>query len=480
MIGKLSIGSGFGGLARYMATGKAGQEADRVGLRYAHNLPDTDPKIASTVMRATADHMVKRACGKPVLHFTVSWSPEDEPTEDDMMGTAMRTLADMGLEDHQALIFEHTDKDHKHLHLAVNRIHPDTGDRWSDWQWKRRMDETMRAQETDMGFHRVRSKLQQEREGAEWSQPRRAHRAETERASREKRPELRQLAAGDAKALKAQLGEAFESSTGWEELQMAMASHGFRVQEYGQGHIVTDGEAYAKLSAMGKANGRRALETRFGEAWSTYAERAADDLAAPLPKNVARAPETPLTGAQPVSAVVQRITEESRPEAPETAVHEPSDAHGTDGTAAPKIRNEDPQPDRPSLRQKPPKTERARAFANARVRRAMEAPTGQRFEHDRIAELRETLLRPCKMASGWQDFEHAAFDAGLTFCAGFAMRSKTEARYLTLTDIDPTLRAKKITKNFGQTYLEYLLEKEGIASLYQPQAKRQRDQDRER
>jgi Relaxase/Mobilisation nuclease domain len=33
----------------------------------------------------------------------------------------------LGLEEHQAIILEHTDEPHEHVHIVVNRVHPETG-----------------------------------------------------------------------------------------------------------------------------------------------------------------------------------------------------------------------------------------------------------------------------------------------------------------------------------------------------------------
>ena len=61
-----------------------------------------------------------------------------------MRETAHEVLRLLGLQDHQAVIVEHTDQPHAHVHLCVNLVHPETGiantlsndgyklDRWCD------------------------------------------------------------------------------------------------------------------------------------------------------------------------------------------------------------------------------------------------------------------------------------------------------------------------------------------------------------
>jgi hypothetical protein len=44
----------------------------------------------------------------------------------------------MGWAEHQALIVAHNDTRHPHLHLIINRVHPDTGRALNDWQERKR------------------------------------------------------------------------------------------------------------------------------------------------------------------------------------------------------------------------------------------------------------------------------------------------------------------------------------------------------
>jgi hypothetical protein len=61
-----------------------------------------------------------------------------------MRETAADALRALGMENHQAIIVEHTDRPHKHVHVIVNLVNPETGqavslsndahklDRWAD------------------------------------------------------------------------------------------------------------------------------------------------------------------------------------------------------------------------------------------------------------------------------------------------------------------------------------------------------------
>jgi hypothetical protein len=64
---------------------------------------------------------------KPVLHYTLSWAKTDNPSPEHMRETALASLKAMKLDQHQALIAAHNDKEHLHVHIVVNTIHPETG-----------------------------------------------------------------------------------------------------------------------------------------------------------------------------------------------------------------------------------------------------------------------------------------------------------------------------------------------------------------
>lgn len=63
----------------------------------------------------------------PVMHYTLSWAPDDRPSKQQMMDAALQSLKQLGLGEHQAAIAAHNDKDHLHVHIVVNTVHPETG-----------------------------------------------------------------------------------------------------------------------------------------------------------------------------------------------------------------------------------------------------------------------------------------------------------------------------------------------------------------
>lgn len=68
-----------------------------------------------------------RAAENTVLHASLNWAPEDEPTREHMIEATEDFLRHMGWDERQAILVAHDDKSHQHVHLMVNAISPTTG-----------------------------------------------------------------------------------------------------------------------------------------------------------------------------------------------------------------------------------------------------------------------------------------------------------------------------------------------------------------
>jgi hypothetical protein len=112
--------------------------ADRVGWTQTVNLATDDPELALRIMAYTAmmQGQLKAAAGTkatgrklttPVLAYSLAWHPDERPTKEQKLDAARDSLKALGLEEHQAVILEHTDEPHAHVHIVVNRVHPETG-----------------------------------------------------------------------------------------------------------------------------------------------------------------------------------------------------------------------------------------------------------------------------------------------------------------------------------------------------------------
>lgn len=138
MISKAKKGQSFKGAALYFLHDKNALTTERVDFTHTGNLATNDPEMAARMMAYTAMHQeeIKRAAGgvlkgrkttKPVYAYSISWHPSQEPTQEQMIEAGHQSLKAVGLDGYEFIMAAHNDEDHKHLHLIVNRIHPETG-----------------------------------------------------------------------------------------------------------------------------------------------------------------------------------------------------------------------------------------------------------------------------------------------------------------------------------------------------------------
>lgn len=157
MIAMSSSSRSFESLGTYLVAGRSGLERDRVAWSVSRNLPTDDPELAARIMRATAAQNVR--VDKPVYHLALSFDPTDVVDRAAMERVADRVLAALRLEEHQVVIVAHKDRGHPHVHLLVNRVHPETGRVWSRWQDQRVVQQVLRDEERALGLRQVQGTL---------------------------------------------------------------------------------------------------------------------------------------------------------------------------------------------------------------------------------------------------------------------------------------------------------------------------------
>jgi hypothetical protein len=144
-----SSGHSFKGLAQYLTHDPKAQTAERVAWTYTLNCAHDDVLSAVHEMYTTCLHaqLLKEEAGvraggrkleKPVKHISLSWEPGQEPSREQMIEATESFLRHMGWDEHQALLVAHHDKEHRHAHVMLNTVHPDTGLKLDDSFERRR------------------------------------------------------------------------------------------------------------------------------------------------------------------------------------------------------------------------------------------------------------------------------------------------------------------------------------------------------
>ena len=147
-------------LSRLVAYMLRGKDEERCTWYMAGNLPglerQEDAGLAVEVMELLQEGNT-RAKGSQTYHVVISFHPEDRClTAPELEDVVRRTLQAAGLAQHQYIAVRHSDQEHEHLHIAVNKIHPETLKIHHPYQVIPAYQALASVLEQELGLHRVR------------------------------------------------------------------------------------------------------------------------------------------------------------------------------------------------------------------------------------------------------------------------------------------------------------------------------------
>ena len=118
MIAKIIKGADFGGVINYMLS----KEKGKAKVLASNNIGFIDQNLCAHEFALQAS--MRPNVQKPVCHTILSFSASDAErlTDDMMVKIANEYLEKMGYGDTQSLIVRHSDRQHPHLHICINRI----------------------------------------------------------------------------------------------------------------------------------------------------------------------------------------------------------------------------------------------------------------------------------------------------------------------------------------------------------------------
>src|SRR5699024_7490235 len=250
MIAKSTSGSSFRGLANYL------EGEEKIDFKEAHNLAGDHKDHYVRCMEDTAS--MSRA-EKPVYHVSLSYAEADNPTKEMMLEDGNQVLQKLGLDDHQAVFVAHQDTDHKHLHMMINRVHPEKGRAWNSFGDRYKLRGIAKEIEHQRGYTQTRLKdpdKYKELTNGEYHQ--------LQDRGLDQMP-LK------AKAEFYELDKTFDQARGWEELRAGLSEVGMEIRRKGRGGVLHEkatGQTL-KLSRIDSNKGRNQslgrLEKRFGK-----------------------------------------------------------------------------------------------------------------------------------------------------------------------------------------------------------------------
>jgi Relaxase/Mobilisation nuclease domain/Large polyvalent protein-associated domain 7 len=252
-------------LIDYIAGPTAGGDGEKVERRGALNLLNIDHDAQVQEMIDLAE--IARRSPQPVQHWILSWREGEQPSPAQADEAVALFLDEMGLAGHQAIYALHRNTKNCHLHLAVNRVRPDTEklvtvNNGFDHEVAHR---AIARIEHRQGWQREDRALFVPRAGGdlERSQPRAAR--DRQPASRARDFEER---VGELSAQRTAIEVAapiIREARSWSEMHAALARENIRFERKGSGAILWIGQEAVKASSAGRECSMAALQKRLGE-----------------------------------------------------------------------------------------------------------------------------------------------------------------------------------------------------------------------
>jgi len=160
MIGKTIRSGDFKKTVGYVL----GKEAGTLILKQNLGVSNDPDRIAMSMQSCANQSKTKT----PVYHLIVAWDPADHVGHDSMETVAKRLLKKLKLEEHQMVVAAHSDCDHPHMHIVVNRVHPRHGEKggdgrkihvWLGWKDREIIERGLREMEREFGWRQVEGRL---------------------------------------------------------------------------------------------------------------------------------------------------------------------------------------------------------------------------------------------------------------------------------------------------------------------------------
>ncbi|HLR27019.1 MAG TPA: relaxase/mobilization nuclease domain-containing protein [Fodinibius sp.] len=244
-----STGGSFRGLSNYL------EAEQKMEWKETRNLPGRNREEDLRLMDEVA--RMSRA-EQPVYHLSLNYADADTPTRAQMIADGDQVLEELGLGGHQTMMVAHRDTGHRHLHLMVNRVHPDKTRAWNTWRDRTRIKDILGELEQQRGYQRVSA-------GREW----------------ERAPGL-ELSDGEFKQLRKRgmehpplavkvemigVEEMIREAGSWEEIQHELAKDDLWITDKNRGGVVKDlrTNKTIKLSRIHRDHSFGKLEQRFGK-----------------------------------------------------------------------------------------------------------------------------------------------------------------------------------------------------------------------
>lgn len=237
--------SSFARAVRYVVNSQG--KAQRVGLTLTLNCLTQDIN-QSLIEIESLQKQKLNVKGDKTLHMIVSFHESDQLNEQNIKDVTKKILGSIGYENHQCIVVEHRDTDHRHLHVLVNKISPTNKKMVEHYRAYKKLAEIARNLESEYGFVPDNHETQQTA-GASNARNMEAHRGQESFIS----------------FLRSKLNDKISTVETWNQFHAVLAALNVSIKLKGNGFVFENADGLTvKASSVNRAFSKASLEKILG------------------------------------------------------------------------------------------------------------------------------------------------------------------------------------------------------------------------
>ena len=252
-------------LTNYIRAPEAENSQEKCLYAGARGFLMDDPRSQTAEMIALSQECVRSK--DTINHYVISWREGEQPSPDQVEEAVSIFMENLGWKDHQAIYGLHKDTENIHLHIVINRVHPETLkiveiNRGFDielcHQAIARIEHAQGWQREQNGRYQVLENGDLGREHYDPDKPRQPDQKKRDMENRTGEKSAHRIAIEYGAAI-------IKQAQSWEQLHCELAAKGMRYEKTGSGATVFVGDVGVKASDVDRNASLAKMQKRLGE-----------------------------------------------------------------------------------------------------------------------------------------------------------------------------------------------------------------------
>ena len=223
-----------------------------------------EPQSQTAEMVALSQEAVRSK--DTINHYVLSWREGEQPTPEQIEQAVSIFLDELGVKDHQVIYGLHADTDNLHLHLVINRVHPETlkvvkinngFDVEAAHKAIAKIENAQGWQRENNGRYQVLENGELGREFIDKNRPRQPAQPKRDMENRTGEKSAERIAIEDGAPI-------IKKAQSWEQLHRELAAAGMRYEKTGSGATLFVGDVGVKASSADRDASLGKVQKRLG------------------------------------------------------------------------------------------------------------------------------------------------------------------------------------------------------------------------